>query len=41
MAPSTMKILVINPNSSHAMTEGMEKAINGIDLPDVGHTSDC
>lgn len=30
-----MHILVINPNSSASMTEGMLKAIQGLDLPDV------
>lgn len=30
-----IRLLVINPNSSHDMTHGMETAIRSMDLPDV------
>lgn len=30
-----IRLLVINPNSSHEMTHGIERAIRSMDLPDV------
>jgi Asp/Glu/hydantoin racemase len=30
-----IKLLVINPNSSHTMTRGVEEALKTMDLPEV------
>ena len=30
-----IRILILNPNSSQSMTEGMKKAISSLNLPDV------
>lgn len=35
MPKETMRLLVINPNSSVDMTHGMEQAIKSMGLPDV------
>jgi Asp/Glu/hydantoin racemase len=37
----TIRLLVINPNSSLSMTQGMEKAIGAMNLPDVRFTPQC
>jgi hypothetical protein len=37
----TVRILVLNPNSSTDMTHGVEEAIKSINLPRVSLSQDC